>query len=254
MMRRALRDLKAAFGQPVFVSCVVVLGLSAVGLEATVRILGLQFRKQPVPLRRPLGQLDRSKLLPEYEFVAAQALPPAVLEELGTDQYICWVLQDRRRGPRDPLRLVRIFVTYYTGDPGQVPHVPELCYLGGGYQQQGSTDLELEVPDLGPTGRRLPLRVLTFSKRSPTGKEVIVVLYLFSANGRFACDRERLRLILGNPFERYAYFSKVEVSFAHTVSGVSAEQAITAGQAGLRKLVPILVEDHWPDWSKLTAD
>jgi hypothetical protein len=244
-MRPALAGLKTAFSQPTFLACVVILGASAAGLEATVRILGLEFRKQPIPLRRPLDQLDPAKLLPRYQLAASHSLNPDVLDELGTDQYLNATLRDTSRGENDPLALARVFITYYTGDPDQVPHVPDVCYLGSGFERRSSDKLYLDVPELGPLGRHVPVRVLTFGKRSLAASQEIVVLYLFSANGSFESDRQRLRLLLGNPFERYAYFSKVEISF---LGLAEPQQTIQAGLSVLRKLLPILVHDHWPDW------
>jgi len=241
--------LRAAFSQPTFVACVVVLAASAIGLETTVRVLGLQFRKQPVPLRRPLDQLDMSKLLPEYEFVAAHAIQPDILGELGTDQYLNCILREKARKENDPQGYWRVLVTYYTGDPDQVPHVPDMCYLGGGFQRRESRKVYLAVPALGSKGDKIPIRVLSFGKQGVGARRQVVVMYVFSANGRFECDRQRLRVLLGKPLERYAYFSKVEISLS---APNTSQAAMEAGTKLLRKLLPILVSDHWPDWEALT--
>lgn len=247
-MSAALDGLKSAFSRPTFVVCTVILLLSAIGLEATVRFLGLEFRKRPVPLQQPLRQFDFARLGPEYRLEETYAISAEGLQELGTDEYLSCTLLDTRRPPTDPLSHANVLITYYTGDPDQVPHVPDVCYLGGGFQQLGSEKLSLTVPELGSAGRDIPLRQLKFGKQVFGARQEATVLYLFSANGQYECDRERLRLILGNPFGRYAYFSKVEVSFP---ASSNADQAAARGMEVLAKMLPVLVRDHWPDWQEV---
>jgi len=244
----ALDGLKSAFSRPTFVVCTVILLLSALGLEATVRFLGLEFRKRPVPLRQPFRQFDFAQLGPEYQLEETYAISAEGLQELGTDEYLSCTLRDTRRPPTDPLSHVNVLITYYTGDPDQVPHVPDVCYLGGGFQQLGSEKLSLTVPELGSAGENIPLRQLKFGKQVFGARQEATVLYLFCANGQYECDREKLRLILGNPFARYAYFSKVELSFPSTHD---ADRAGSLGLEALAKLLPVLVRDHWPDWEEV---
>jgi hypothetical protein len=248
-MSDGIRGIREAFSKPAFVTCVIVLATSAIGLQTAGRILEVHFRKLPVPLQRQLDQLDTSKLLPEYEFVARHAIQPDVLGELGTDKYLNCVLRDTARPKSSRQGYARVFVTYYTGDPGQVPHVPDVCYLGGGFVRQDSRKLSLDVPALGDGGRDIPIRIMSFSKQGLTDQQNVLVLYVFSANGSFECDRQRLRLLLGDPRERYAYFSKVEVSISAAGSG---QAQIDEGMKLLRKLLPVLVNDHWPDWEQVT--
>ncbi|HUW81468.1 MAG TPA: exosortase-associated EpsI family protein [Phycisphaerae bacterium] len=247
-MSTALDGLKSAFSRATFVVCAVILLLSAIGLEATVRFLGLEFRKRPVPLQQPFRQFDFAQLGPEYRLEETHAISAEGLQELGTDEYLSCTLRDTRRPPSDPLSRVNVLITYYTGDPDQVPHVPDVCYLGGGFQQLGSKKLSLTVPELGPAGENIPVRQLKFGKQVFGARQEAMVLYLFSANGQYECDRERLRLILGNPFARYAYFSKVELSFA---AAHDADRSGPLGLEALAKLLPVLVRDHWPHWQKV---
>ena len=247
-MSAALAGLKSAFSRPTFVVCTVILLLSAIGLEATVRFLGLEFRKRPVPLRQSFRQFDFAQLGPEYRLAETHAISAEGLQELGTDEYLSCTLLDTRRPSTDPFSRVDVLITYYTGDPDQVPHVPDVCYLGGGFQQLGSEKLSLTVPELGSAGKDIPLRQLRFGKQMFGARQEATVFYLFSANGQYECDRERLRLILGNPFGRYAYFSKVEVSFP---ASSNMDRAGERGQEVLAKLLPVLVRDHWPDWQEV---
>ena len=247
-MSASLDGLKSAFSRPVFVVCTLILLLSAMGLEATVRVLGLEFRKRPVYLQQPLRQFDFAQLGPEYRLDETHAISAEGLQELGTDEYLSCTLRDTRCAPNDPLGRVNVLITYYTGDPDQVPHVPDVCYLGGGFQQLGTDKLSLNIPALGSSGESIPVRQLKFGKQVFGARQEATVLYLFRANGQYECDRQRLRLILGNPFVRYAYFSKVELSFP---ASSDVDRVGARGLEVLAKLLPVLVRDHWPDWQKV---
>jgi hypothetical protein len=52
------------------------------------------------------------------------------------------------------------------------------------------------------------------------------------------------------PTERYAYFSKVEVTFGGD-SPPPRDEAIAAVERLCRVVVPMLVSEHWPDWQGL---
>ena len=56
--------------QPSFAICVVLLIVCALGLQYTAAKLKIHFRKLPLELKKPLDDLDMSKLAP-YEFVSS---------------------------------------------------------------------------------------------------------------------------------------------------------------------------------------
>ncbi len=234
--------------QPGFVACVLALGvLTAAFYGLTWK---MKLRKLPAPLRVPLGLLDKARLDPPYRFLGATTINPEVLDSLGTDQYIQWSLaDDSRTDSDDPTSQVSLFITFYTGQPDPVPHVPDACYSGAGFQIKGSHDDQFLVPELG---REIPMRTLELEKTKRTGTERTFVTYLFGVNGGFAADRNEVRTMVGRPWESYSYFSKVEVRFwSRTGAAPSREQAIEAAKRLLKKLVPILVDTHWPDWKAL---
>ncbi len=57
-------------------------------------------------------------------------------------------------------------------------------------------------------------------------------------------------MTLGNPLDKYAYFSKVEVTFPVPAGMPQAavDKAVEEGKRFLQVMLPVLVRDHWPDW------
>ncbi|MCD6395527.1 MAG: hypothetical protein J7M40_18745, partial [Planctomycetes bacterium] len=116
-----------------FLICLTVLALAAGFKEAVIEWSGAKLKKLPIALRKSLDDLDESKLSP-YRVVRKSQIDPVVLNELGTEDYIQWVLDDTEADTLSPTRYCSLFITYYTGDPDRVPHVPEECFTGAGNQ------------------------------------------------------------------------------------------------------------------------
>ncbi len=209
---------------------------------------GFRFKKERLDLKAPLPELNQTRLLP-YRLVGSDRIPKEEVEALGTDEYIRWRLQDTSVSRDDPFHWVTLFVTYYSGQPDQVPHVPEECFLGGGYQQLANVDSAVKVPALGDGRSNVPVRMLTFKKDSAIGGAwAPTVIYLFSVNGEFVASRNSVRWALSNPLQRYGYFSKVEVSYGQQEGQRDSQQNLKAAERLLNKVLPALVEDHWPNW------
>ncbi len=245
--------LKVAFARdPRFVVCVLFLAAGAGGVQ-WLYWSGFTFRKQRVDLKAPLSSLDTHKIAP-YRLVGSDRMSREEVEALGTEEYIRWRLEDTSvKNRKNPLCWPTLFVTYYSGQPGQVPHVPEECFLGGGYRQLNSDLVTIEVPGVGEKDNGVPVTISTFQKDSVMGLAwVPTVVYLFHVNGRFAGSREPVRWALGNPFERYGYFSKVEVCFGRRGGPANPERVRRAAGRLLGKILPVLVHDHWPDWPPKT--
>lgn len=249
-----------------FVACLTLLLGGAVLMELTTKWLEVHLRKQPVPLRKPLYQADGSKLLPEYELhpIQPQPLPADTIEALGTDEYLNWRVVDLSRPAEDPLRVAHVFVTYYTGRPDAVPHTPDECLSAAGAQLLSSRGERLELPGLGLPDDSVPVRVAVF--RVPQRQSIpgfgartapeMTVLYFFHTNGKFRTTRQEVRLELTNLFERFAYYSKVEVSFASDRQPpryAETDESLAALGPLLRKLLPILLNDHFQDWESFRS-
>ncbi|MFQ5462617.1 MAG: exosortase-associated EpsI family protein [Phycisphaerae bacterium] len=205
----------------------------------------LKQTKEALPLKSPLAGLAEAELAP-YRVVERRVLEPVIIDALGTDQYLSWVLEDTRRPQGDPLHLATLMVTYYSGGHVLVPHTPDVCFLGSGYAPaQPHENRSLTLATLPPSGNPVPIRVCTFEKTALFEGKKTTVIYTFHCNGRYVASRMGVRLLTHDPRATYAYFSKVEVSFP----GATREQNIEGTQALLERVLPVLMRDHWPDWN-----
>lgn len=238
--------------QPGFLACVALLLVFLATYKTWAWVSKVQFVKEAVPLRKPLDQLEQHKLFP-YRLLESRPLKPEMEETLGTKQYISWMLEDTSASPGAPDRFLSLFVTYYTGNPNQVPHVPEVCYLGSGFEVQDATYLDVPVPSLGG-GFKVPMQVLEFQRSKLfENRESRIVMYTFQVNGQFAPGRREAIAVLSNPLDKYAYFSKLEITFGTQDIMPSKDVALRAGERLLQVVVPVLLKEHWPDWEAVTT-
>jgi hypothetical protein len=238
--------------QPAFLICAAVLALSGTGLSIAVKSLGVYLKKQPLALNKPLELLDEEQLAP-YKVVGKERIENEdVLKSLGTEDYIQWLLDDPNVPPDSPVRECSLFITYYDV-PDLVPHVPDECFVGGGYQKLGSDSVTFRVNKDG-SAQEIPGRYVVFTgtKADPWGASAeFSVLYLFHVNEEYANSRNATRNILNkNLFGKYSYFSKVEWKFFNTRFGrpvyPGKEEALAASERLLSVILPILEKDHWP--------
>lgn len=240
----------ADYLQPAFMLCAATLALAGAGMSVATRQLGLMLRKEPLPLRKSLNALDQTKLAP-YRVVAQLKIEnEEILKSLGTGDYIQWVVEDPCEPAGGEVGRVLVFVTYYKL-PDRVPHVPEECYTGGGYQGDGAEAVTFEL-DAGGRTRPVPGRYLLFRTLGAgvaSGPARLPVLYLFRVNGQYADSREDARLLLNrNIFGRSSYFSKVELVYNQAFTTPEKNVAVDASERLLSKLLPMLEQEHWPHW------
>jgi len=230
---------------PPFAIAVALLGLAAVLAGPVGRALDLRQDKAPLPLKKSLGAMDPGRLRP-YTLAERQPLDPTVAEALGANDYVYWELRDTSLPKDDPLAYPRLFVTYYTGGRNLVPHTPDECFLGAGYQQaMPHENQEVPVPALAPEVETIPLRVCTFLRTAVFNHDEVTVVYTFGCNGRFTQTRTGVRLLINDPRNYHAYFSKVEVHFP----GAGREQSVRGAAKLLNRVLPVLISDHWPDFA-----
>ena len=240
---------RAVYLQPAFMICMAVLALAGAGMSMARKQLGLYLKKEPLPLKKSLDSLDETKLAP-YRVAAKQTIKnPEILESLGTEDYIQWVLEDPCEPEDSAVRNVLLFVTYYKL-PDRVPHVPEECYTGGGYQRLATNGVTFELGAADQT-RSIPGRYLLFGA---TGGDIwragrqFPVLYLFRVNGEYAGSRDDARIALNrNIFGKYAYFCKIELVFNQGLVAPARAEAVEASERLLAVVLPILEQEHWPD-------
>lgn len=253
-----------------FLVAVALLGAAAILAGPVSGRLRLHQAKLGLPLKKPFSEFDVSKIAP-LRVVERQVLDSTVVEALGTDRYLSWTIEDSRVGPGDPLRFANLLVTYYSGGHNLVPHTPDVCYLGAGYQPgRAHENVMLSVPGLEATGARNPaeepsptrsgsqlwVRVLTFVKTAIFDRQEVSVVYAFHCNGRFVetgtlvDPRTAVRFLINDPKYAHAYFSKVEVSFPRATREESLKGAVKL----FGVILPVLVRDHWPDFEAAEAE
>jgi hypothetical protein len=264
------------YTQPAFLICVVVLAIAATAKTIVIEWSGAHLKKLPLPLKKPLDLLDESALGPYKVINKHKIHNKDVLEQLGTEEYIQWELEDTEADKSSPVKYFLLFVTYYTGNPDQVPHVPEECYVGGGSQRLGSESVTLnvegfEASDINPENetstkagvkKKIDAKYIVFIRQSSNiwqTKSRYPVLYFFKVNGADAGGRTEARAIMGkNLFGKYSYFSKVEWKFHGGGSGgriyPNKEETIVASEKLLSVLLPVMERDHWPDWAKANIE
>ena len=255
--------------QPTFLICVAVLALAGGTKKVVIEKGIIYFTKLPLPLRDSLDNLDMAKMLPyKVDKLNKRKIPKNIEEELGTEQYIQWIIEDTEVEKSSPVRFCSLFITYYTGNPDQVPHIPDVCYSGSGNELRSSEELELVVSkdssdaDSVETELDFPVRRLNFRQSGQNSWDIpndFTVLYFFKVNGQFAYTRGGVRIIMSkNLLGKYSYFSKVEWRFFSMSGGssnkASEEDILTASNKLLSKLLPVLESDHWPDWDKANSE
>ncbi len=237
---------RSTFLQPAFVICTAVLALAGVGMSVMTRALGIYLKKEPLPLKKPLSAIGEQELAP-YKVREKHTIDnEKVVESLGTEDYIQWVIED----PREPItgagRKLLLFITYYDV-PDRVPHVPEECYTGGGYDCLSQAQVAFDVG----RGASIPGRFLLF--RAPSGgldpqAGQFPVVYLFRINREYAGNRDDARMALNRCiFHKHSYFSKIELAFNQAPAVPTKDEAIAASERLLRVLLPLLEQAYWPD-------
>jgi hypothetical protein len=231
--------------QPAFLICTAVLALAGVGMSLATQRLGLYLKTEPLPLKKPLEAMEEGKLSP-YKVTAKIPIENQdIRRSLGTDDYLQWVLEDPREPVQSPVRKLLLFITYYRR-PDRVPHVPEECYTGGGYQRLATNAVVFRVG-----ASEIPGRYLLFEKTARDISSVMPqfpVLYLFRVNGEYAGSRDEARMALNkNVFGKHSYFCKIELVFNQPSAAPTREAATAASEKLLGVLLPLLEQEHWPD-------
>jgi hypothetical protein len=249
-----------SFFRPAFVVCVGILLIVTIVKGVVIKKLGVQMVKEPIALRQPLDEMNEVALAPFELKNKTRIQNRDVLESLGTEEYMQWTLVDTTAEPDSPTRACSLFITYYTGNPDMVPHVPDECYVGGGNSRLAGEMVSIEIPGT-ESGKKVPFQYVMFGRvgDSIMKEEKFSVQYFFHANGKYSGSRTDTRLILGsNWFSKYSYFCKVEWFFygqdAFGRIYPDKEQTLGASEKLMAKLLPELERNHWPDWEKINNE
>lgn len=221
-------------------------------MSIAIKTFGMYLEKEPLPLKKPLALLNEEQLGPYRVVSKDDILNEDVIKELGTDDYIQWALEDTDGDAEGSVKRFLLFVTYYEL-PDRVPHVPEECWTGAGFEllATDSAVFEINGPGWQKTVRG---RHLVFGSRRSDfwqsgGKFPLV--YLFNVNGEYASNRNEARIALNkNIFGKYSYFSKVELVFNQGIDVPAKQEVIEASEKALGVILPILEQEHWPEWGR----
>jgi hypothetical protein len=243
-----MRDVKREFKfflQPAFLICVVVLAIAA-AVSGKLSVV----KKEFLPLKKSFDALNEARLAPYKVVKKLKIENKDIVEALGTQDYIQWVLEDMNAKHGSSVKKCMLFITYY-GRPDRVPHVPEECYTGGGFQILAKDDVMFYIKDAG-FERKVEGQYRVFSSGKADLRqrlEKFPVLYFFNVNGKYAGSRGKARFVLNkNLFHKFSYFSKVELVFNQALVAPSKEDAVAAAEKLLTVILPILEQEHWPSW------
>jgi hypothetical protein len=250
------KDYIRVYLQPAFLICVLVLAVAGAGMSVTMKKLGIVFKKEPLPLKTSLEELDEMDLAP-FKVVSKEKIEnPDTLKALGTEDYIQWILEDTDQATDNPAKEFLLFITYYRL-PDRVPHVPEECWTGGGYQKLRSEGVTFEINDKASFEANISAKYLVFGPKKASlwqNRMRIPSLYFFRVNGQYAGSREQARIALNkNLLGESSYFCKVELVFNRSSTVPGKEAAVRASEKLLSVILPILEREHWPKWEKYTA-
>jgi exosortase len=233
-----------------------VLLVCVLGLNAMVRANGVVIFKDKLPLRHGLAELPAT--IGPWHRVRDVGISEAEREELGTTEAVSWLYQ--RTDTLDAM-LVGLHLTYYTGIVDTVPHVPERCELARGAKELGrsTTVLHLDGPRYRAQGGKLyaestlaggevlvpgadvPATINIFAQ----GRETYCVAYFFVANGNYFANPDGVRASGFSPWDRFNYYSKVQMRLpAHT-----PEEAAVQATELLRAVMPEVLA-CLPDWEE----
>lgn len=265
---------------PAYLVALAILVISALSLGRAIDAMDIYLLKLPI---YPEGNRKLRHILTETEHwrrTGADMIEAAdVVKTLGTDNYVSrmYITKDRA----DEF-VIDLHAAYYTGMVDTVPHVPERCFVGGGWQiAQESSVVEIPLDssnwipiqtedgqtlyttrisndnDVAPGQRiELPrgvtpeggLRMRVTMFYDPEGRPVFSG-YFFIANGGTVARSEDVRLLAFSLNDDYAYYLKVQFTSAQAES---AEELAEVAGLLLDDLLPELMLCV-PRWSEVEA-
>ena len=273
--------LGRAFRQRSFLIVTLVLLTAALGLNVAVSAMKLHFKKEPVPLARPLGAIP-PKLGTWVQVSEDQPLDKEMQDVLGTKEYIFrdYVnetdvpgVADRFRGKtvaerrnilngirqQFPNAVISLSVTYYTGMVDTVAHVPDRCVTADGYEPKEYTTPQWPIADQLPAAAKprtadgtpldtVEVRYINFEDQTGNAKFPRSVSYFFHTNGKFVSSPLEVRNQLANLFVKKGYYAKIETMTTIADTRVSADKTANFLSSALPE-----VHKCMPDWQKVVA-
>ena len=256
-----------------------ILLAGALTFNFAVAQMDLRFRKIAMPLRQSMWALD-SEVGPWVKVTTDTRFNADIEKELGTTDYVQRTYVDTRDADpkvfaewnaatqktdelrrkllnsvaaNNPLGIVNFHAAYYTGGVDTVPHIPDRCMVGAGFETTGRQ--EVDLPAL-PDGAPLTMSFLQFEQRA--GQQQVQrhnVAYVFKVNGDYEADAiTGVRLKLQDLRISHAYFAKIEVS--STTGGTETDESQAAIADFLTYMLPAVDEclPVWPPEDAVTEE
>lgn len=111
-----------------------VLAVSAVTIGWAIKAADIYLHKLKIDPPRMLTAMATES--EHWRRVGDDRIEPAdVQDALGTENYVTRTIVRNRSSQTDPVIAINFHAAYYTGMVDTVPHVPDRCFIGGGYQQ-----------------------------------------------------------------------------------------------------------------------
>ena len=242
-------------------------------LNASVKFLQLHFQKQPVDLRKDLTNVS-TRLGPWVQISKDEPLPVDRMHSLGTERYIFRFYADSRlvkparlaefEGKdykqrqdlvyrliaENPNAVVSIGVTYYTGMVDTVAHIPDRCYIADDFRPTSYKIVKWDAfNDRSGRSNGGDARLISFEDQSANRVTVPrSVCYFFHCNGQYESDPIDVRKRLGNLFEPFGYYAKVELMMQMHDNDAAGKVMDDFLHYALPE-----VEKCLPDWKSITA-
>jgi hypothetical protein len=258
---------------PLVIANVLML-CAAAGLSAVIHQRGYHLTKLPIQAENDEKFHTLPGEYPSWMRVGSDRQESAEgVEELGTSNYLSRVYVERGALEGESPHVVDMHIAYYTGMIDTVPHVPERCLVGGGWQQGGVpqlVDVPLPFDNIYPDptadpethgGTIYKMRSLhTYNnERLPRGVEELQIRvtpfvdnagnrlyagYFFVANGDSVPSAEDIRLRAFRLEDDYAFYCKFQFT-SRTVESAEELAGVVAGM--LSEMFPDLMR-RVPDW------
>ncbi len=264
---------RALARQPVFLVAVAVLGVTAIGFNAATRALQLHFQKLPVPLAPEALRKLPAEIGPWRQAMEDLPLETDVEEILAAKQYVFRDYIDSRLVERDrlaamkdrnkpraertkqlteierttPSAVVHLAVTYYTGMVDTVAHIPDRCYIAGGFQPREYQVKTWQVRDPKSKDGAIEVRYISFEDQTGFSSHVSRnVAYFFQVNGEETSNPLDVRARLQNLWEKYGYYAKIELMSLDTDRLQSERVMVDFLSSAMPE-----VEKCLPDWQAI---
>lgn len=243
-----------------------LLATSFVAQAAVVAGTRTVLHKKAVPLREHVFMIPEAS---PWKMVAEDPpLPPEIIEELGTREYISRTYEDTSWPENKPGRLARLHVAYYTGTADTVPHVPERCFTAAGatFLDKATTQLTIAGPQylVSEDGRaeaysalaqdevtipetRFDASIFRYADAENPDR-ISNVIYFFAANGKYLAGSYQVRASGFDPTDEYSYYCKVEVM----VPGIIDQDEMAQRTSEFLSAMLPEIMAALPDWDDVT--